>query len=138
MALFNKEKKNSEIEEKKEEVKSSPKKTEKKSVKKEEIVFSSKNSEIAQNVLLEPWITEKTHGLIAQNKYVFKVTKTATKKKVKMAVEGIYGVSVEKVAMVKINDEAKYFGRRKGVKSGYKKAILSLKVGDSIKIFQGA
>lgn len=137
MALFSKEKTESSVDEIKEETKVS-KKEESSKTKKAKVVFNTKNSEVAYRVLVEPWITEKTHLMMGQNKYVFKVTKGASKIEVKSAIEGVYGVKVEKTAIVNISEKAKYFGRHKGVKAGFKKAIITLKEGSSIELFQGA
>lgn len=135
MALFSKEKNDSPIneEDKKASVKDGASKA-----KKAKVVLNTKNSEIAYRVLVEPWVTEKTHSMMSMNKYVFKVAKGASKTEVKNAVEGLYGVKVEKMAIVNISDKAKYFGRHKGTKSGFKKAVITVKEGDSIELFQGA
>lgn len=114
------------------------KKEEKKVVKKAEKVLGTKNSKIAYDVLAEPWITEKSHSMMGANKYVFKVARTATKIQVKNAIEGIYGVKVTKMAVVNISDKVKYFGRHEGKKAGFKKAIITLKAGDTIEFFGGA
>ena len=55
--------------------------------KKAEVIVAAPNAEIACRVLVEPWITEKTHSAIANGKYTFKVTGDATKKQVKAAVD---------------------------------------------------
>lgn len=121
---------------KKEEQKDSP--TGEKSSKKETKKLGTKNSKTAYEVLVEPWITEKSHSMMSANKYVFKVARTATKTQVKSAIEGLYGVKVVKMGVVNISDKAKYFGRHVGKVSGFKKAIVTLKAGDSIELFGGA
>ena len=108
------------------------------SAKKKEFVLQTRNSKIAYDVLIEPWVTEKSHTMMESGKYVFKVVSGATKTDVKKAIEGIYGVNVEKMAVVSVSPKTKYFGRRKGVKGGFKKAIVTLKKGESIGLFQGA
>lgn len=105
-----------------------------KKVKKEE-AKPVKNAAIAYRVLAEPWITEKSHSAMALGKYTFKVTKTASKQEVKKAVEGLYGVTVEKVTVVTVKPEEKAFGRYTGVKAGFKKATVTLKKGDAIQLF---
>lgn len=130
------------IEEKKEstpEQAIAPKKVTKKvaSAKKEVIVIAE-NSEIAYRVLSEPWITEKTHAAMADNKYTFKVTTKATKKEVKLAIEGLYKVKVEKVTVVTVLPKKRAYGRHEGTKAGFKKATVTLKKGDKIELFQGA
>jgi len=137
MALFNKDKKDSLVKEV-EEKSSKSKKNTVNDTKKVGTVFGTKNSLTAYNVLLEPWVTEKTHSMLEVNKYAFKVANGSTKIEVKNAIEGIYGVKIEKISAVNISSKTKYFGRRKGIRSGFKKMIVTLRKGDSIELFQGA
>ena len=127
------------IEEKKEIV-AEPKVVAKKTAKKADakIVVAAQHSGIAYKVLVEPWITEKTHAAMANNKYTFKVINGANKRQVKLAIEGIYGVKVENVNVVNILPKKKAYGRHEGTKSGFKKATVTLKQGDKIELFQGA
>jgi large subunit ribosomal protein L23 len=122
------------IEEKKEEKKM----TKKVAAKKTEAIVIADNSEIACKVLLEPWITEKTHAAIADNKYTFKVIGKATKKQVKMGIEGVYRVHVEGITMVNLKPKKKAYGRYEGLKSAIRKATVTLKKGDKIELFRGA
>ena len=106
-------------------------------VKKQEISAFA-NSKEAYRFLLEPWVTEKTHGVMALGKYAFKVTTDATKKQVAKAIEGMYGVTVIDVRTVTVKAKKRSYGRYEGKKAGFKKAIVSLKKGDSISLFEGA
>lgn len=99
---------------------------------------SEKPSDIAHRVLMEPRVTEKSHDLMASNKYVFKVTREANKKSVKKAIEELYGVNVIKVNIINIPPKKRTYARKVGWKSGYKKAITTLKEGDRIELFEGA
>lgn len=127
MALFQ------ENEEKKTVAKKATKKT---AVKKEKKAAAPiKNASVAYKVLVEPWITEKSHTAMALNKYTFKVTRNANKKEVKKAVEGVYGVTVEKIAMVTVRPEKKAYGRYEGTQSGFKKATVTVKAGEKIEFF---
>lgn len=135
MALFNKKEEGKVSEEK--DSKDENKKTSKVKAKNAGPI-SVRNAEVAFNVLVEPWVTEKSHSAINFNKYVFKVSKRATKGEVKKAIEGTYSVVVEKVAVVNTQAKVKNFGKNTGIKSGYKKAIVTLKKGNSIEIFKGA
>ena len=74
----------------------------------------------------------------ANNKYTFRVTKAATKKEVKAAIEGFYGVKVTKVSTVNIGAKKRSYGRYVGKKAFLKKATVTLKEGDSIELFKGA
>jgi len=131
------------IEEKKEEVteaKVAAKKVVKKAKapKKEAAVDACEHADIAYKVLVEPWVTEKTHAAMADNKYTFRVTKQATKMQVKKAIEGLYKVKVEKVTVLNVLAKKKAYGRHEGKIAGFKKATLTLKKGDKIEFFQGA
>ncbi len=88
-------------------------------------------------VLRRPVITEKNTILMDQHKYVFEVRKDANKAQVKMAVEKAFSVNVKAVNMITVPAKPKGFGRMKGHKSAWKKAIVTLKPGDKIEIFEG-
>lgn len=90
-----------------------------------------------QSVLVEPWITEKSHALMSENKYVFKIARRASKKEVEVAVERFYKVSVISVRIVNLPRKRRVIGRSTGWKSALKKAIVTLKEGDKIELFQG-
>jgi len=108
---------------------------EKKEVAKRKV--SKKDENIAHRVLLENLISEKSTLLAAQNKYVFKVTKDAGKFQIKEAVEGYYGVQVVSVNTIKINPKKRIHGRTIGWKKGFKKAVVTLRAGDTIGIAEG-
>lgn len=91
---------------------------------------------IAYRVLIEPWITEEATRVAELNKYIFKVGSTATKKEVKRAIEEIYNVKVESVNTVNIHRKRRTRGRTTGWKPGYKKAIITVKEGEKIDIFE--
>jgi large subunit ribosomal protein L23 len=101
-------------------------------------IVAAENAEIAARILVEPWITEKSHAAIADNKYTFRVTDNAAKRQVKMAIEGIYNVKVEKITAVNIHPKKKAYGRHMGKKPGIRKMTVTLKKGDKIELFQGA
>lgn len=122
----------------KEEAKSKPKAKKAVAKKEKKATPEVRDAAVAYDVLVEPWITEKSHAAIAQNKYTFKVTTKASKKSVTKAVEGIYGVSVESVRMVTVHPKKKNYGRYVGEKSGFKKATVELKKGDKIEFFKTA
>jgi large subunit ribosomal protein L23 len=99
---------------------------------------AKKDGSLAYRYLIEPWITEKSHLQMSANKYIFKVAKNSDKKKVATAIEGLYGVEVVAVNIVNIPSKTRRYGKSVGKKSGYKKAIATLKEGDKIEIFEGA
>ncbi len=83
-------------------------------------------------VLVQPRISEKAGHLVKLNKYVFKVKGGANKVEVKKAVENFYKVHVTQVNIIRNLGKVKNFGNRKGETSGFKKAIVTLRKGDSI------
>ena len=72
------------------------------------------------------------------NKYVFKVSFDANKTEIKKAIEKMYNVKVEKVNIIHIPGKKRRLGRiegwRKGLKRGFKKAIVTLRKGDKIEV----
>ena len=84
-----------------------------------------------------PIITEKATILSEQNKTVFKVHKTANKKVIKKNIEKIFKVNVIKVNIVNKKTKVKIKQGKKVFKSGYKKAIVTLKKGQSIDLTTG-
>ncbi|MEK7181603.1 MAG: 50S ribosomal protein L23 [Patescibacteria group bacterium] len=98
-----------------------------------------KESPLAARVLLRPRITEKAYAMNTENKFVFQVSKEATKRSVKQAVEEAYGVSVLDVNIVRLPAKRRVFGRTQqvGYKNGVKKAIVKVAEGQTIELFKG-
>jgi large subunit ribosomal protein L23 len=89
-------------------------------------------------VLLAPVVTEKSYELIENRKYSFRVHPDAHKTQVRQAVEELFSVHVEAVNIVKVQSKPKRRGMRPGRKPGWKKAIVQVRQGESIEIFEGA
>ena len=89
-------------------------------------------------ILIAPVVSEKSYSLINDNKYTFKVHKDAHKTQIRQAVEELFDVKVESVNIVKVQPKPKRRGYHRGTKPGWKKAIVQLRQGDSIEIFEGA
>ena len=89
-------------------------------------------------VLLAPVVSEKSYSLITDRKYTFKVHKNAHKTQVRQAVEELFGVKVEKVNIIKVQAKPKRRGMTKGLRPGWRKAIVQLREGETIEIFEGA
>jgi len=89
-------------------------------------------------VLLAPVVTEKSYELIDQHKYSFRVHPDAHKTQVRQAVEELFDVHVERVNVIQVRSKPKRRGLVKGRKPGWKKAIVQIKAGESIEIFEGA
>ncbi|TQC51383.1 50S ribosomal protein L23 [Mycoplasmopsis mucosicanis] len=83
-------------------------------------------------VIHKPILTEKTSNLQKQNKYTFEVDYNANKFQIKQAVEFIFQVKVISVNTIKVDKKAKRVGRFNGFTNRYKKAIVTLKDGDTI------
>ena len=89
-------------------------------------------------VLLAPVVSEKSYSLITDRKYTFRVHKDAHKTQIRQAVEELFDVKVEAVNVVKVQPKPKRRGLTKGTKPGWKKAIVKLREGYEIEIFEGA
>ena len=84
-----------------------------------------------------PIITEKATILSDQNKTVFKVHEKANKKTIKKNIEKLFKVNVIKVNIINSKPKAKLRQGKKSFKKGYKKAIITLKKGQSIDLTTG-
>ena len=89
-------------------------------------------------VLLAPVVSEKSYSLIGEGKYVFRIHPDAHRTQVRQAVEELFGVHVEGVNVLKVQPKPKRRGLSKGIRPGWKKAIVQLREGESIEIFEGA
>jgi len=89
-------------------------------------------------VLLAPVVSEKSYGMIGERKYTFKVHQDAHKTQVRQAVEELFEVKVEHVNILKVQPKPKRRGAFRGTRPGWKKAIVQLRPGETIEIFEGA
>ena len=89
-------------------------------------------------VLIRPVISEKSYEQIARNQYTFRVHKDAHKTQVRQAVEELFDVKVERVNILKVQPKPKRRGAIRGTKPGWKKAVVHLRQGAKIEIFEGA
>ena len=91
----------------------------------------------AYRILMRPVISEKATMANQENKYIFEVAIKANKIEIKKAIEEIYGVTP--IAVNVMNQRGKFvrFGRKTGRTKDTKKAIVTLKKGDSITIYEG-
>ena len=78
------------------------------------------------DIIISPMLTEKSYDGIQAKRYTFKVDKRATKTQIKVAIEDIFGVKVEKVNTANYDGKKKRMGRYEGMTSSYKKAIVQL------------
>ena len=87
--------------------------------------------------ILFPLLTEKSTNLSEQNKIVFKVHKNANKKNLKNNIEKIFKVNVTKINIINKQNRTKLTRGRKVKVSGFKKAIITLKKGQTIDLTTG-
>ena len=86
-----------------------------------------------------PIITERSTELReGMNKVLFIVNPNANKIQIKRAVEELLKVKVEKVNLINMPEKKKKLGKFEGIKSGKKKAVVTLKQGEKLAIFEGA
>jgi large subunit ribosomal protein L23 len=91
-----------------------------------------------RQVIKRPLITEKgTRIKDEQNKYLFEVDTNANKLMIKQAVEKLFDVKVIKVNVMNVHGKEKRMGRFSGRRPDWKKAIVTLKEGDQIELFEG-
>ena len=96
-----------------------------------------KNENAAFDIILSPVITEKSTNLNALNKLTFKVAKDANKSSIKKSIEKLYKVEVIKVNTILSKPRVKMVRGKIGSKTGYKKAIVTLKEGQTIDMTAG-
>ena len=96
-----------------------------------------KNENAVFDIILSPVITEKSTNLNALNKLTFKVAKDANKSSIKKSIEKLYKVEVIKVNTILSKPRIKMVRGKVGSKTGYKKAIVTLKEGQTIDMTAG-
>ena len=89
------------------------------------------------DTIISPNITEKSTSLSEFNKVVFKVHKGASKNSIKRSIEKIFKVNVIKINTINLKGKTKMVKNKKTFKSGSKKAIVTLKKGQSIDLSTG-
>lgn len=92
---------------------------------------------LAREIIIKPVVTEKSVDLMQENKYCFRVAKDANKIKIKNAIEEIFKVTVINVNTVNVHGKMKRMGRTQGKTASWKKAVVTLREGDSIEVFEG-
>ena len=84
----------------------------------------------ARDILIRPIVTEKSTALMEQGKYTFRVPLAATKIQIRQAV-------VQAVNTMRYEGKLKRMGRTQGRRSDWKKAVVTLKPGEAIELFEG-
>lgn len=91
----------------------------------------------ARDILIRPIVTEKSTALMEQGKYTFRVPLAATKIQIRQAVEQIFKVKVQAVNTMRYEGKLKRMGRTQGRRSDWKKAVVTLRPGEAIELFEG-
>jgi len=90
----------------------------------------------ARDILIKPIVTEKSTALMEERKYTFCVPLFATKIQIRQAVEQIFKVKVQAVNTMRYEGKMKRLGRTQGRRSDWKKAVVTLKPGETIELFE--
>ncbi|MBU0937289.1 MAG: 50S ribosomal protein L23 [Spirochaetes bacterium] len=91
-----------------------------------------------ESILIEPVLSEKTNAMREQGQYVFRVDPRANKTQVKEAVRRLFDVHPVSCSIVNVKGKPKRLRNRAGYTSDWKKAIVRLAKGETIKVFEGA
>jgi len=89
-------------------------------------------------ILIAPVVSEKSYSLISDRKYTFRVHPSAHKTQIRQAVEQLFDVHVTAVNVSKVQSKPKRRGMTRGRRPGWKKAIVQVREGETIPIFEGA
>ena len=96
-----------------------------------------KGSLLSSTLLLRPHVSEKAARLADRGTYVFQVARQAEKVSIAKAVESLYGVKVEGVRIVNISGKPVRKGKRVSSRQDLKKALVTLKKGETIALYEG-
>jgi large subunit ribosomal protein L23 len=88
-------------------------------------------------VIIRPVVSEKSYVLSAAHKYTFRVHPDAHKTQIRQAIESLFDVHVVEVRTVNVKSKPKRRGVSRGRTRSLKKAIVQVREGQSIPIFQG-
>ncbi|ADG81184.1 50S ribosomal protein L25 [Thermincola ferriacetica] len=90
-----------------------------------------------RDIIKRPVISERSMGLLEENKYTFYVDPKANKLEIKHAIQELFNVTVVNVNTMNVKGKTKRVGRFVGKTPNRKKAIVTLKEGDKIEVFEG-
>ena len=88
-----------------------------------------------REVIIRPVITEHSYDMMEKNTYTFEVAKTSNKVEIRQAIEAIFNVSVVKVNTLNVKPKPKRVRYQVGQTRTWKKAMVTLKEGDTIELF---
>ena len=90
-----------------------------------------------RDVIIKPVVSEKSYALLDNGVYTFLVNPDANKIEIKQAVEDLFGVHVQDVKTMNIKGKTKRWGYRPYQRADWKKAIVTLKKGETIEFYEG-
>ena len=90
-----------------------------------------------EQVILRPVLSEKSYVLSAANRYTFRVHPDAHKTQIRQAAESMFNVHVVDVRTLSVKSKPKRRGTTSGRTSSWRKAIVQVRAGETIPIFQG-
>ena len=91
----------------------------------------------ARDVIVRPIVSERSFEMIEHGRYTFEVDKRATKPQIAAAVAEVFGVTVTGVNTMNVSGKPRRLRYAKGTTRSWKKAVVTLKEGDSIEFFEG-
>ena len=91
----------------------------------------------AEKIIIRPIISEKSYAQIDHSRYTFEVHPEANKTEIRAALQQLFGVTVTAVRTMQVRRREVVRGRTRGATARWKKAIVTLKEGDSIAVFEG-
>mgnify|MGYP000884291394 FL=1 len=98
---------------------------------------ATKGNDLSSRLLRAPRVSDKASRLAEKGTYVFEVAQDAEKISIKRAVESLYGVKVTAVRIINVNGKPVKKGRRVSYRSDLKKALVTLKPGQKIDLYEG-
>ena len=104
---------------------------------KEKASKATKLSTGVSDVIVKPLITEKSATLASAGQYVFVVRKNANRIEVRSAIKSMYGITPVSVNISNVRGKRVRFGRRRGKRKDWKKAIVTLPKGKTINVYEG-
>jgi len=84
------------------------------------------------DIIKKPLVTEKCNNIERLGKYTFITSSGSSKLQIKKAIEAIFKITIKSVNIINVHAKAKVYKGRKGVRSGFKKAIVTTKNAEKI------
>ncbi len=98
------------------------------------VLKTKKSAVFSYEAVKQPHISEKATNLAEKNQYIFELSPNYNKKEIKKTIEGVYGVDVLSVNIIKIPAKKRRLGKTQGFRKGFSKAVVKIKQGQKIEI----